>query len=75
VDNVGTINCAITCHDGEEELRMFGRLLSEEEGQTTSEYGLFLGLITLGCIVIVVLLGAKVRNYYSNINTVVISTK
>lgn len=54
---------------------MVRRLFTEEDGQTTAEYGLFYALITLGCMVILVVLGAKVRNYYNNINMVVISTK
>jgi pilus assembly protein Flp/PilA len=43
-------------------------LLSDEQGQDLIEYGLLIGIITVGCIVSINAIGPKVAKYFSNLN-------
>lgn len=45
---------------------MLERLLWEEEGQTIAEYGPIMFFIALLCIVILTLLGTKIRDWYAH---------
>jgi Flp pilus assembly pilin Flp len=42
--------------------------LRREEGQTMTEYGILLALIVVGVIAVLVLLGPKIVNAFSNVN-------
>jgi pilus assembly protein Flp/PilA len=43
-------------------------LMSDEQGQDLIEYGLLIGIITVGCIVSINAIGPKVATYFSNLN-------
>lgn len=53
---------------------MIARLLAEQEGQTLVEYGLLVSLLALVVISILTLLGQKLRDVYSVVNTNLTST-
>jgi Flp pilus assembly pilin Flp len=40
----------------------------DEQGQDLIEYGLLIGIITVGCIVSINLIGPKVAGYFSDLN-------
>jgi pilus assembly protein Flp/PilA len=42
--------------------------LRREEGQTMTEYGILLALIVVGVIAVLVLLGPKIVNAFSDVN-------
>ena len=44
----------------------FGR---DEEGQDLIEYGLLIGIITTACIGAILLIGPKVADYFTDLNT------
>jgi len=44
------------------------RLVREEDGQDLIEYGLLVGLITIGAIVAINAIGPKVKTYFTNLN-------
>ena len=44
------------------------RFVREEEGQDLIEYGLLIGIITVGAIVSINLIGPKVATYFSTLN-------
>jgi pilus assembly protein Flp/PilA len=48
---------------------LFNRFVREEEGQDLIEYGLLIGIITLGCIVAINAIGPKVAAYFTKLNT------
>ncbi|WP_085504920.1 Flp family type IVb pilin [Thalassobacillus devorans] len=50
-------------------LEMFKGLLVEEEGQGMTEYGLILGLIAVGVIGALAILGDKISEFFTKINT------
>ena len=47
---------------------LFNRFVREEDGQDLIEYGLLVGIITVGCIVAIQAIGPKVGSYFSNLN-------
>ena len=44
------------------------RFVREEEGQDLIEYGLLIGIITVGCMVAITAIGPKVAAYFTNLN-------
>ena len=44
------------------------RFVREEEGQDLIEYGLLIGIITVGCIVAIKAIGPKVAGYFTTLN-------
>jgi len=44
-------------------------LIRDEEGQDLIEYGLLIGIITVGSIVSIKAIGPKVAVYFANLNT------
>ncbi len=54
---------------------MVHRLFADEDGQNTAEYALFMFLIAIASLAIMLVLGIKLKNYYSSSNTKVISTR
>jgi len=49
--------------------RLLGRLIREDSGQDLIEYGLLVGIITIGAIVTLTAIGGKVAGYFSNLST------
>jgi len=49
--------------------RLLVRFVREDEGQDLIEYGLLVGLITIGAIVAITQIGPKVKTYFDNLNT------
>jgi pilus assembly protein Flp/PilA len=47
---------------------LFNRFVREEEGQDLIEYGLLIGIITLGCIVAIGSIGPKVAAYFNTLD-------
>ena len=47
---------------------LIGRFVREEEGQDLIEYGLLVGIITVGCIVAIKAIGPKVQKYFDDLN-------
>jgi Flp pilus assembly pilin Flp len=47
---------------------MFVRFVREEAGQDLIEYGLLIGIITVGCIVAIGQIGPKVAAYFTKLN-------
>jgi len=41
------------------------RLVRDEQGQDLIEYGLLIGIITVGAIAAIIAIGPKVANYFS----------
>ena len=48
--------------------RLLVRLVREDDGQDLIEYGLLVGLITIGAIVAINAIGPKVKTYFTNLN-------
>jgi len=48
---------------------LVGRLVRDEEGQDLIEYGLLIGIITVGSIVSIKAIGPKVAAYFSNLDS------
>jgi pilus assembly protein Flp/PilA len=48
---------------------LFNRFVREEQGQDLIEYGLLVGIITVGAIASIGLIGPKVAGYFSTLNT------
>ena len=44
------------------------QLVRDEQGQDLIEYGLLVGIITVGAITAIVAIGPKVQNYFVNLN-------
>jgi pilus assembly protein Flp/PilA len=44
------------------------RLVREDAGQDLIEYGLLVGIITVGCITAITAIGPKVVAYFTNLN-------
>jgi pilus assembly protein Flp/PilA len=44
------------------------RFVRDEEGQDLIEYGLLIGIITVGAIASIILIGPKVAKYFSDLN-------
>jgi len=45
------------------------RFVRDEQGQDLIEYGLLIGIITVGAIAAIIAIGPKVANYFSTLNT------
>lgn len=48
---------------------LFNRFVREEAGQDLIEYGLLIGIITVGAITAIIAIGPKVAGYFSSLNT------
>ena len=44
------------------------QLVRDEQGQDLIEYGLLIGIITVGAIAAILAIGPKVSNYFSTLN-------
>lgn len=44
------------------------QLVSDEQGQDLIEYGLLVGIITVGAITAIIAIGPKVTAYFTNLN-------
>ena len=44
-------------------------LVNDEQGQDLIEYGLLIGIITVGAIGAIIAIGPKVATYFSTLNT------
>ncbi len=49
--------------------QVIARLIRSDEGQDLIEYGLLVGIITIGAIVGITAIGPKVATYFTNLNT------
>lgn len=47
--------------------RLFGRFVREEEGQDLIEYGLLIGIITVGCVLLITQIGPIVIGYFQGL--------
>jgi Flp pilus assembly pilin Flp len=47
---------------------LFARLVRSDDGQDLIEYGLLVGIITIGAIVAINAIGPKVKTYFDNLN-------
>ena len=45
------------------------QLVRDEQGQDLIEYGLLIGIITVGAIAAIIAIGPKVSNYFTTLNT------
>ena len=45
------------------------RIVRDEQGQDLIEYGLLIGIITVGSVASIKLIGPKVATYFANLNT------
>jgi Flp pilus assembly pilin Flp len=48
---------------------LVARLIGSDEGQDLIEYGLLVGIITIGAIAGIALIGPKVAGYFDALNT------
>jgi len=46
---------------------LFARFVNEESGQDLIEYGLLIGIITVGCMTAIKAIGPKVSAYFTNL--------
>jgi len=49
---------------------MFVRFVREDAGQDLIEYGLLVGIITVGAVASIKLIGPKVAKYFSDLNAI-----
>ena len=49
---------------------VFNRFVREDAGQDLIEYGLLIGIITVGAIVAIAAIGPKVTAYFVNLNAI-----
>jgi pilus assembly protein Flp/PilA len=47
---------------------LFVSLMRDEQGQDLIEYGLLIGIVTVGCMVAINAIGPKVAGYFSDLN-------
>jgi Flp pilus assembly pilin Flp len=47
---------------------LFKRFVREENGQDLIEYGLLIGIITVGCVVSIQSIGPKVATYFADLD-------
>lgn len=47
--------------------KLFVRLVRDDEGQDLIEYGLLLGLITVGAVVTISLIGPKTKGFFDDL--------
>jgi Flp pilus assembly pilin Flp len=45
------------------------RFVADQSGQDLIEYGLLVGIVTVGAIGVIVLVGPKVATYFTDLNT------
>ena len=50
-------------------MNLFNRFIREDAGQDLIEYGLLVGLITVGAMVSIKAIGPKVATYFSTLNS------
>jgi pilus assembly protein Flp/PilA len=48
---------------------LIARFVREEAGQDLIEYGLLIGIITVGCIVAITEIGPTVQGYFEELNS------
>ena len=48
--------------------RLLVKLVRSDDGQDLIEYGLLVGIITVGAIATISLIGPKVKGYFDNLN-------
>ena len=48
--------------------KMFVRFIKEDAGQDLIEYGLLVGIITVGAITAITAIGPKVQKYYEDLD-------
>ena len=48
---------------------LFSRFVREESGQDLIEYGLLVGIITVGAIGAIIAIGPKVTNYFTTLSS------
>jgi Flp pilus assembly pilin Flp len=48
---------------------VLARFIRDDEGQDLIEYGLLAGIITAGAITAIVLIGPKVKGYFTTLNS------
>jgi Flp pilus assembly pilin Flp len=49
--------------------KLLNRLLHEDQGQDLIEYGLLVGIITVGAIAFITTIGQRVTAYFTNLST------
>lgn len=49
-------------------MKLLARFVNEDEGQDLIEYGLLVGIITVGAITAITAIGPKVQKYYDDLN-------
>jgi pilus assembly protein Flp/PilA len=49
--------------------KLLARFVSDERGQDLIEYGLLIGIITVGAIAAVISLGPKVTKYFTDLDS------
>ena len=50
--------------------QFMNRLVRNDQGQDLIEYGLLIGIITVGCVASIKLIGPKVADYFADLNTI-----
>jgi pilus assembly protein Flp/PilA len=53
---------------------LFVRLMCEDEGQDLIEYGLLVGVITIGAITAITAIGPRVASYFTSLNAALPAT-
>ena len=48
---------------------LIARFVRDEQGQDLIEYGLLIGIITVGAIAAIIAIGPKVANYFTILNS------
>ena len=48
---------------------LFNKFVREESGQDLIEYGLLIGIITVGAIAAILAIGPKVQSYFEDLNS------
>jgi pilus assembly protein Flp/PilA len=56
-------------YSGDGEMKIVMQLVRDEQGQDLIEYGLLIGIITVGAIAAIIAIGPKVANYFTTLNT------
>jgi Flp pilus assembly pilin Flp len=54
--------------------KLITRLLVSDDGQDLIEYGLLVGVITIGAIVAITAIGPRVAGYFTSLNTALPAT-
>jgi len=48
--------------------KLFSQFVRDDSGQDLIEYGLLIGIITVGAITSILAMGPKVANYFTSVN-------